>query len=186
MNSFSARGNNSGIGNYSYLLYSGQLLKERICSSRSRFFPVRLDPYLEAFSSPALKGYNELLPYRCVRRMWCVVRLPQRSKTNCSSIFFYKTTDPIALKFHMEHDLRHSEYSIFDIIILRIQRLEGWFCGVIVLGKLPVPGRLTYLDNSRARAYCASIGAGGGCLDIFSLIYLFSPLPLSGRRPYID
>ena len=86
----------------------------------------------------------------------------------------------------MEHDLTHSEYSIFDIIILRIQRLEGWSGGVIVLGKLPVPGRLTYLENSRARAYCAPIGAGGGCLDIFSVIYLFSPLPLSGRRPDID
>ena len=25
----------------------------------------------------------------------------------------------------------------------------------MVLAKLPVPGRLTYLDKSRARAYCA-------------------------------
>ena len=42
-----------------------------------------------------------------------------------------------------------------------------------MLGKLPVPGRPTNLDYSRARAYCAK-GAGGGCLDIFSLIYDFS------------
>ena len=32
-----------------------------------------------------------------------------------------------------------------------------------------------------------AVGAGGGCLDIFSLIYRFSfLLPLSGRRPDID
>ena len=30
-----------------------------------------------------------------------------------------------------------------------------------------------------------AVGAGGGCLDIFSIISLFF-LPLSGRRPDID
>ena len=39
-------------------------------------------------------------------------------------------------------------------------------------GKLPVPGRPTNLDYSRAKALV--VGAGGGCLDIFSLIYHFS------------
>ena len=28
----------------------------------------------------------------------------------------------------------------------------------MVLGKLPVPGRHTYLDDSRARAYCELFG----------------------------
>ena len=38
----------------------------------------------------------------------------------------------------------------------------------MLLGKLSVPRRPTNLDNSRARAYCAcSVGADGGCLDIF-------------------
>ena len=31
------------------------------------------------------------------------------------------------------------------------------------------------LDDSRARAYWASVGAGGGCLNIFTPIYLYSP-----------
>ena len=31
-----------------------------------------------------------------------------------------------------------------------------------------------------------AVGAGGGCLDIFSLIYHLSFLSLSGRRPDID
>ena len=86
----------------------------------------------------------------------------------------------------------------------------------MVLGKLPVPGRPTSLDKSRARAYCSyclkgsggamvlgklpvpgpptiwitvgqvptaltvgsalTVVAGGGCLDIFTLLYPFSPL----------
>ena len=56
----------------------------------------------------------------------------------------------------------------------------------MVLGKLPVPGRPTNLDYSRARAYYACSRCGWGCLDIFlsSIISLFSP-SLSGRRPDI-
>ena len=44
----------------------------------------------------------------------------------------------------------------------------------MVLGKLPVQGRPTNLDKSRARAYCACRGCVWGCLDIFSLVYHFS------------
>ena len=32
---------------------------------------------------------------------------------------------------------------------------KGWLGGAMVLGKLPVPGRPTNFDRSRARAYCA-------------------------------
>ena len=31
---------------------------------------------------------------------------------------------------------------------------HGWSGGAMVLGKLPVPGCPTNLDDSRARAYC--------------------------------
>ena len=58
----------------------------------------------------------------------------------------------------------------------------------MVLGKLPVPGRSTYFDYSRARAYCACGGCGWGFFFIFflsSIISLFF-LPDSGRRPDID
>ena len=43
----------------------------------------------------------------------------------------------------------------------------------MVLGKLPVPGRPTDFDDSRARAYCTCSRCGKGCLDIFSLVLLF-------------
>ena len=56
----------------------------------------------------------------------------------------------------------------------------------MVLGKLPVLGRPTNLDNSGARAYCACSRCGRGCLQIFSHLSLLFSLPLSGRRPDID
>ena len=57
----------------------------------------------------------------------------------------------------------------------------------MMLGKLPVPGHPTNLDYSRARAYCARSRCGWSCLDIFSLIYLFSFLsPSLWERTDID
>ena len=57
----------------------------------------------------------------------------------------------------------------------------------MVLGKLPVPGRPSNLDNSRARAYCTWGRCGWGFLGHFfsRLSFLFS-FSLSGRRPDID
>ena len=51
---------------------------------------------------------------------------------------------------------------------------QGWSGGAKVLGKLPVPGRHTNLDYSRVGPIVLAVGAGGVCLDIFSLIYHFS------------
>ena len=57
----------------------------------------------------------------------------------------------------------------------------------MVLGKLPVPGRPTIWIRVGQGPTALAVGAGGGCLDIFSLVYvsLFF-LPLSGRRPDTD
>ena len=46
----------------------------------------------------------------------------------------------------------------------------------MVLGKLPVPGRPTILITVGQGPIALAVGAGGGGLDIFTLIYLFSPL----------
>ena len=45
----------------------------------------------------------------------------------------------------------------------------------MVLGKLPVPGRPTILITVRQGLTAFVVGAGGGCLDIFTLVYPFSP-----------
>ena len=46
----------------------------------------------------------------------------------------------------------------------------------MVLGKLPVPGRPTIRITVGQDPVALAVGAGGGCLDIFSLVYPFSPL----------
>ena len=52
----------------------------------------------------------------------------------------------------------------------------GWSGGAMVLGKLPVPGRPTIWMIVGQGPTALAVGAGGGCLDIFILIYPFSPL----------
>ena len=44
----------------------------------------------------------------------------------------------------------------------------------MVLGKLPVPGRPTVWTTVGQRLTVLAVGAGGGCLDFFSLVYHFS------------
>ena len=48
--------------------------------------------------------------------------------------------------------------------------------GAMMLGKLPVPGRPTNWITIGQRPTGLTVGAGGGCLDIFTLIYPFSHL----------
>ena len=57
----------------------------------------------------------------------------------------------------------------------------------MVLGKLPVPGRPTMWMIVGQGPIALAVGAGEGCLDIFTLHYPFSHLlPLFGGRPDID
>ena len=46
----------------------------------------------------------------------------------------------------------------------------------MVLGKLPVPGRPTIWITVGQGPTALTVGAGGGYLDIFTLLYHFSPL----------
>ena len=56
------------------------------------------------------------------------------------------------------------------------QHEGGWSGGAKVLGKLPVPGRPAILNTVGQGPTALAVGAGGGCLDIFTLIYPFSSL----------
>ena len=51
-----------------------------------------------------------------------------------------------------------------------------WSGDAMVLGKLPVPGLPTIWITVGQGPTALVVGAGGGCLDIFTLIYPFSPL----------
>ena len=51
--------------------------------------------------------------------------------------------------------------------------IRGWSGGAMVPGKLPVPGRPTICIIVGQGPAALVVGAGGGCLDIFTLIYPF-------------
>ena len=57
----------------------------------------------------------------------------------------------------------------------------------MVLGKLPVPGRPTTGTTVGQGTTALEVGAGGDCLDIFTLIYPFlSSFSLSGVVGWCD
>ena len=74
-----------------------------------------------------------------------------------------------------------------DIMFLSSQYKRGWSGGVMVLGKLPVPGRPTIwiIVGQGPTALAVS---GGGVVWTFLLSSILSLLflPLFGRRPDID
>ena len=59
---------------------------------------------------------------------------------------------------------------------IKISTNWGWSGGAMVLGKLPVLGRPTIWMIVGQGPIALAVGAGGGCLDIFTLLYPFSPL----------
>ena len=52
--------------------------------------------------------------------------------------------------------------------------LRGWSGGAMVMGKPPVPGRPTIWIIVGQGPTALAVGAGGGCLDIFPVVYHFS------------
>ena len=62
-----------------FLLSEGQLLKERICSSRSKFFPIRVDPFLSCLYEGTGRGIA--LP------LASALALAAAAWTNCSSFY---------------------------------------------------------------------------------------------------
>ena len=67
-------------------------------------------------------------------------------------------------------------HMIFLHYILPCPTIWGWLGGAMVLGNLPVPGRPTIWITVGQGPTAPAMGAGGGCLDIFTLSYPFSPL----------
>ena len=67
-------------------------------------------------------------------------------------------------------------FLLSSILSLFFLPLFGRGGGAKVLGKLPVPGRPTILSTVGQGSTVLAVDAGGGGLDIFTLIYPFSSL----------
>ena len=83
--------------------------------------------------------------------------------------------DAILLLFNVNH-LKVCQCCQYSLMLLSI---SGWSGGAMVLGKLPVPGRPTIWITVGQEPIALAVGAGGGGLDIFTLIYPFSSFSLS-------
>ena len=57
--------------------------------------------------------------------------------------------------------------------------MRGWSSGAMVLGKISSAGAFYIWTTVRQGPIALAVGAGGGYLDIFILLYFFSPLSLS-------
>ena len=91
--------------------------------------------------------------------------------------FFYDLILSVMLLYQCRH--RSVTIAITEFIKCFTKPLEGWSGGAMVLGKLPVPGRPTILITVGQGPIALAVGAGGGGLDIFTLIYPFSSFSLS-------
>ena len=70
---------------------------------------------------------------------------------------------------------------MFKIIIDSVRTIQGWSGGAVV------PGRPTFWITVGQGPTELAVGADRDCLDIFTLIYPFSPLsPSLWKRPDID
>ena len=87
-------------------------------------------------------------------------------KTRFLSSLFAKTKQPV-----LRSTCATVQTSYIHFIFSR-----GWSGGAMVLGELPVPGRPTVWIRVGQGPTALAVGAGGCCLDMFTLIYPFSPL----------
>ena len=81
--------------------------------------------------------------------------------------------------------MTHVDEGINILILMNLtarqlqKKIRGWSGGAMVLGQLPVPGHPTILITVGQGPIALAVGAGGGGLDIFTLIYPFSSFSLS-------
>ena len=72
--------------------------------------------------------------------------------------------------------MRQFNNEVLAVIAQVLEQKMGWLGGAMVLDKLPVPGRPTIRITVGQGPTALAVGAGGDCLDIFTLIYPFFPL----------
>ena len=115
-------------------------------------------------------------------RLICVPHHCHKADKYLSRLFFLAIADHVSDTFR-----RRGCMQMEQVCCGSSCRGRGWSGGAMALGKLPVPGRPTIWITVGQGPTALAVGAGGSCLDFFTLIYPFFPLfPSLGRRPDID
>ena len=93
---------------------------------------------------------------------------------------FFSSIYCLYILFHF-HTFSCSCFNAFScfLFVAVCMSFRGWSGGAMVLGELPVPGRPTVLITVGQGPIALAVGAGGGGLDIFTLICPFSSFSLS-------
>ena len=78
--------------------------------------------------------------------------------------------------YYLSFSVKHFLLDCTDFNIICPRFFRGWSGGAMVLGKLPVPGRPKIWITVGQGPTALTVGADGGGLDIFTLIYPFFPL----------
>ena len=94
------KGSNSAMSIFDSILNWGQLLKEKICSCRSNFFPLRVDPILEGLCCYYKQTRIPIL--KKLEKHSCILILPQLfnyQKAN-NNIFVCKFSKNVKCKLY--------------------------------------------------------------------------------------
>ena len=135
--------------------------------------------------SVLLKTFNDIWETGNVPKSWkeaTIIPMPKPGKdnTNPNNYRPIALTSCICKTLERMINERLVWYLEKNNIITEFQsgfrQKRGWSGGAMVLGKLPVPGRPTIWMIVGQGPVALAVGAGGGCLDIFTLLYPFSPL----------
>ena len=170
-------------------------------------YAVANNPYLETYDSTKPSSYIQFLDANNLYGWACQQRLPignfrHLSQEELIRFDVLNVSDDSRKGYLIEASLRypshlHDDHDCSPLAPVKrsikdeelssyakqtwkqLRGKRGWSGGAMVLGKLPVPGRPTILITVGQGPIALAVGAGGGGLDIFTLIYSFSSFSLS-------
>ena len=112
MNGDTFRVSNPAISLCGFCLNWGQLLKERICSKKSKFFPLKVDPILEGLSCP----------WKQTNKVTKIASLPKNGEKHGDSLIYLKL-----------FEIKLLENFLFDcvnVVYLPVQMCRKSYCTV--------------------------------------------------------
>ena len=124
------------------------------------------------------RSISSLSPFVIEKVLTAMAGVPKSIKQLRSGDLLVEYTN----KKHIECLLRLKQFHDLKVTVSlhgSLNTCRGWSGGAMVLGKLPVPGRPTILMTVGQGPIALAVGAGGGGLDIFTLIYPFSSFSLT-------
>ena len=113
------------------------------------------------------------IEYNPFTRFICSSVLKWKNLLQNEQVLSYESRPPL-IKFWISTALSVQTKEVYSLFTHCLYKTWGWSGDAMVLGKLPVPRHPTIWIIVGQGPIVLAVGAGAGCLDIFSLIYHFS------------